>query len=604
MRIVTTLLLCGFMTGCSGLKHWWHNDLKVGPNYAKPIVQTASNWVDANDMRVQNASCPDLAGWWKVYNDPLLEDLVLAAFQQNLTLRTAGLRVLEARADRRIAAANLLPQSQRAIGQYSRNRTSGETFNGRLFGPARFDDFQLGFDMSWELDVWGRLRRSIELSDAELDRQIENYDDILVTLIGDVAASYIQLRTFDERIRLARKNAKIQAGSLDLANKQFVGEKVSELDVQEARTNLTDTLASIPALEQQRRLLVNQLAVLLGTTPYNLEPVLRAEAPIPYAPLEAVVGIPAELLRRRPDIRAAERTVAGASAAIGIAEAELYPQFGFDGQIVLNADSVDNLFTSNALAGTAVPGFRWKILNYGRLKNGIRIRELQFQQSITQYENTVLGAFREVEDAIVQFLKSQEQVAALQESVVSAERSVELVRARYRAGETDFSRVFVLEANLVAAQDRLTAARGDVALSLASIYKGLGGGWELRKAVPYQGSHVVTAKADGFPVHMPPSPRNDDQQEPAFDVSDVDSLDMPQLGDTLLKRTRPDAIEKPADTGTDESNSDADGKEPPPLKNIPNADEFLENEDDAEQATEEDARLKPTALFSGLGFER
>lgn len=539
---VAIALLIPSLVGCAGVKRWRANEHKVGPNYARPIVQTAPRWVDAEDQRVKSIECLDHASWWQVYDDPLLDDLVLAAYQQNLTLRTAGLRVLEARNQRGIAAANLLPQSQRFTGQYSRNQTSGEAFQGRLLGQNSFDDWSTGFDVSWEVDVWGRLRRSIEAADAELDRQVESYDDILVTLIGDVAASYIQLRTFDERIRLAEKNAKIQAGSLDIANKKFLGEKVSELDVQQARANVTDTLASIPALEQQRRLFVNQLAVLLGTTPYELEPILRERGPIPFAPREVIAGIPAELIRRRPDIRAAERTVAAASARIGIAEAELYPQFGFDGAITLNADSLDDLFTGTAVAGIAAPGFRWKILNYGRLKAGVRIQELQFQQAVTQYEQTALQAFREVEDALVQFLKSQERAAALQESVASAERSVELVRLQYAAGSTDFGRVFVLEGNLVGAQDSLVAAEGEVALSLARIYKALGGGWQLRYDHQYVGSHAITAEATGFPHPAPPAPQQstpDDDEFGKLNLSDVDAFMLPTLKDDLLRETRP-----------------------------------------------------------------
>ena len=250
------------------------------------------------------------------------------------------------------------------------SRTTANAFPGL---KRSFDDWKTGFDLSWELDVWGRIRRSIEASDAALDAQIESYDDILVTLIGDVAASYIELRSFDERLELAEKNAELQAGSLDIAEKRNREGRVSELDVTQATSNHADTLALIPNLRQGRRLALNRLAILLGMTPFELEPLLRERAALPDAPKQAVVGIPADLLRRRPDIRAAERQVAVQSAQIGIAEAELYPQFGLNGEISLNAEHFDDLFSSPSNAGFVSPGIRWKILNYGRPVRGVRV---------------------------------------------------------------------------------------------------------------------------------------------------------------------------------------------------------------------------------------
>ncbi len=491
-RILLIVLVLPGVSGCFGLREWRENGFKLGPNYKRPVVPVAPDWIDSSDPSIVHDRCAQ-AAWWRVFNDPMLEQLILTAYQQNLSLRTAGLRVLEARTQRRIAAGNLFPQSQQFFGQYARNQLSTEAANVFAFpGFARvFDDWQTGFDLSWEVDVWGRLRRSIESADAAIDAEVETYDDILVTLIGDVAASYIELRGFDERLRLAENNVEIQQGSLDIAQARFDQGRTASLDVEQAKTNLAETRALIPALQEGRRVTLNRLAVLLGMTPYRLEPLLAARGILPDAPEQAVVGIPADLLRRRPDVRNAERIIAQQSAQIGIAEADLYPQFGINGEIKLNSQSFNDLFDTSSTAGFVAPGFRWNILNYGRLVNNIRVQELRFQQSIVNYENVVLDAHREVEDAMVQFLRSKERTAELRKSAEAASKSVDLVRIQYTEGATDFGRVFVLEANLVRAQDNLIAAQADIAIALTRVYKALGGGWQLRCDVPYRGRHAV-----------------------------------------------------------------------------------------------------------------
>jgi NodT family efflux transporter outer membrane factor (OMF) lipoprotein len=478
------------MSGCSGMKYWWNNNRIVGPNYGRPIVPVADDWIESTDESfiVQQGGVDD---WWRVFNDPVLEHLVAAAYQQNLSLRAAGLRVLEARTQRQIAAANLFPQSQALFGSYARNQLSRATATASPLAPRAFSDWQLGFDLSWEIDLWGRIRRSVEAADAGIDAEIENYDNVLCTLIGDVATTYIQLRSFDERIRLAKANVEKQTGSLKITEIKLREGDISELDVQQAKANVADTSTLIPSLELQRRQAVNLLALLLGMTPYDLEPLLAATGKIPDAPQEVVVGIPAELLRRRPDVRLAERQIAAQSAQIGIAEAELLPQFALGGEIKLNSETFGGLFDGSSVAGAFAPGFRWNILNYGRLVKNIRVQELRFQQAIIAYENAVLSAHREVEDAMVQFLKAKEQAAGLQRSVAATERSVELVQIEYKEGEVDFGRVFVLEANLVSAQDRLIAAEADVALALTRVYKSLGGGWQIRNEQCYEGAYPV-----------------------------------------------------------------------------------------------------------------
>ncbi len=519
------VMLIVSMSGCSGMKYWWHNNQMVGPNYGRPVVPVANDWIDSQDesIIVQNGGIDD---WWRVFNDPVLEHLVAAAYQQNLSLRAAGLRVIEARTQRQIAAGNLFPQSQGMFGSYARNQLSRTTATASTFVPRAFDDWQLGFDLSWEVDLWGRLRRSIEAADAGVDAEIENYDSILCTLIGDVAATYIQLRSFDERIRLAESNIEKQSGSLKITEIKFREGEISELDVQQAKANVADTRTLIPSLQLQRRQAVNLLAILLGVTPYELEPMLAAAGTIPDAPEQAIVGIPAELLRRRPDIRQAERQIAAQSAQIGIAEAELLPQLVLGGEIKLNSATFGGLFDGSSVAGAFAPGFRWNILNYGRLVNNIRVQELRFEQAILAYENAVLSAHREVEDAMVQFLKAKEQAIEIRKSVEATARSVELVEIEYREGEVDFGRVFVLQANLVSAQDRLVAAESEIAIALTKIYKSLGGGWQIRTEQQYTGAYPLDNLALTQSPELPTQemPGDAPEFEPLTDDSSTTNL--------------------------------------------------------------------------------
>ncbi len=502
------LMLAVFSSGCTGLHQWWHQGLKVGPEYGWPCAPVAAEWIDAEDLRISSPA--EFAwDWWRVFNDPMLENLVLTASQQNLPLQIAGLRVLEARSQRQIAAANLFPQSQTAFGDYTRQQISRNAVFPPATLPRAFDNWEAGFDLSWELDLWGRVRRAIEAEDAELNASIENYDDVLVTLIGDVAATYIELRAFDERMELAKQNVEIQKKSLGVAEARFRSDRASQLDVDQAQSNLASTEALIPLLKQGRRLAQNRLAILLGMTPGDVAPLLSESQPIPSAPQEAAVGLPAELLRRRPDIRRAEREIAAQCARIGIATADLYPQFGLNGEIRVQSEDFGDLFSGNSTAGFIRPGFRWKILNYGRIVNNIRVQEARFQQQIVNYENTVLGAQREVEDAIVQFLRSQERTAKLKESVDAAGRSVDTASIQFGKGKIDYDRVFILEVNLVRLQDEHVRAQADVATGLVRIYKSLGGGWQIRLNAPV---HPVVMSADDASVpgheNLPPPNEN------------------------------------------------------------------------------------------------
>ena len=496
---------CAHMGGTS-LSEWWHNDKKVGPNYCRPPAPVAEGWIDqGTDIRIMPAPAEHRA-WWTTFQDPVIDRLVVEAYQQNLSLREAGLRVLQARSQLAISQGNLFPQRQEAFGEYQHVQVSRNldpplvptTFPPAFAPGARaFDFWSTGFNLAWEVDVWGRFRRNIEAANAVVDATVEDYDAILVCLLADTVATYTEIRTLEQRLDYARSNVEIQQGSLDLADARFQRGAVSELDVTQAKSNLAQTESLIPGLESSLRQANNRLCILLGVPARDLLAEL-GPAMIPTAPPEVAVGIPAELLRRRPDVRAAERRAAAQSASIGVAVSDLYPAFTVLGTINYEAEKLSNLFDTSSLAGNVGPTFRWNVLNYGRIRNNIILQDARFQELVVRYQNSVLRAGQEVEDALIAFLKAQEQTRSLRESVKAANRSVEIAEIQYREGAIDFNRVFSLQSLLVSQQDQLASAEGNIAASLIRVYKALGGGWQIRCArLP-----VVIANAD-VPVRLP-----------------------------------------------------------------------------------------------------
>ncbi len=471
-----TVLLCG----CTSLKDYVHNGFKVGPNYARPAAASSQNWIDASDKRVRNES-EDLSNWWTVFKDPALDSLICCAYRQNLSLREAGFRVLEARAQLGIATGSIFPQSQFMSGDYTRGafsrKTAGQSASA-IIKPF-FDQWDFGFTLNWELDFWGRFRRAIESNAAALDASVEDYDDVLVTLLGDVAANYVQLRTLQKRIEVAKANVELQRQTLVLTEARFKAGTTSELDVYQARSTLEQTEAQIPELEISLRQANNQICILLGIPPEELQAKL-GPGPIPIAPPEVAVGIPADLLRRRPDVRRAERQAAAQCAQIGVAEADFYPSFSINGTIGYSAEKFPDLFLPAALKGNVGPSFQWNLLNYGRILNNVHLQDARFQELALVYQNTVLTADQEVENGLVTFLRAQERTKSQTASVNDAEKAVELALAQYKAGTVDFTRVTQVEQTLVQQQDTLMQALGEIATGLIQVYEALGGGWQIR----------------------------------------------------------------------------------------------------------------------------
>ncbi|MFN0053597.1 MAG: efflux transporter outer membrane subunit [Planctomycetales bacterium] len=471
--MLTALMILMLASGCTGIKQWAQNGFKVGPDHAPPAAPVAENWIDQGDPRVKNEPAQDRA-WWTVFNDPTLNWLVATACQQNLDLQTAGARILEARARRNIAAGNLFPQSQTAVAGYAHAQL-GKNLGLPL--PNTLDIGAVGFNASWEFDFWGRYRRSIEAADANLGASNESYGETLVMVLAEVVTNYVQLRTFEQRLAFARENVEIQQKTLELAEARFAQGAGTELDERQARANLKQTESLIPPLEAGRRLASNRLCVLLGMPASDLAARL-APASIPQAPPEVAVGLPADLLCRRPDIRRAERQVAAQCAQIGIAQADLYPRLGVTGFLGYAANDLSDLFASDNFTSFIIPSLQWNILNYGRIVNNVAAQDAKLQAATLQYQQTVLTAGREVEDALVQFIQAQQQARRLEEGVTESRRSVELVVKQFEGGITDFNRVYTNQTQLVTQQDQLAATRGNIVLYLIQVYRALGGGWE------------------------------------------------------------------------------------------------------------------------------
>src|SRR2546423_5933415 len=331
----------------------------VGPDYVRPEVPTAPSWIE-----VQPPGNPATnERWWEIFQDPVLTRLVDLAYKQNLSLRVTGLRVLQAQARRAVAIGELFPQEQTLSGSYTRSRRSQNSVLGAT-GPRTVSAWQAGFDAVWELDLWGKFRRAIEAADADLLAAVATYDDVLVSLVAEVAATYVRIRVLDERLTVARDNVRVEHDSLDIARARFDAGGTSELDVQQATALLRDTEATIPQLGIQTRQAIDSLCVLLGTVPTELAAELGPPRHVPPVPATVAVGIPTDLLRRRPDVRQAEQAAAAQSARIGVSVAELLPSFQLIGSIGLSSGTAAQLFEGRSLQTAAGPALHLPPLDH------------------------------------------------------------------------------------------------------------------------------------------------------------------------------------------------------------------------------------------------
>lgn len=455
----------------------------IGPSFQLPQAPLAQRWSEAVGDSVDTTR-QDYREWWDVFGDRVLSRLVETAYQQNLTLQMAGVRVLEARAQLGLAIGELYPQEQQISGEVSYNRIPVSIPYNII--NSNYWQGLVGAQAAWEIDLWGKIRREVQSADYAFLASVADYDDVLVTLTADVASAYVQLRTLEKRLAIARENVERQKFAVRIADSRFRGGVVSKLDVYQAENVLGATEAAIPALTIELEETKNGLAVLLGIPPDQIEAHLTVSADIPEAPPQVAVGIPAELLRRRPDIRAAELDAAAQCSQIGVAKADLLPAFTLLGNVGTLATDVGrgdlgDLFSAKSLSYSAGPAVQWNILNYGQITNNVRIQDARFQELLASYQNTVLAAQEEVENGITVFSQSRIQADRLAYSAKAAAGAVRIAMNQYKEGTADFTTVLTAEENLYTAQDNLAVARGNIPLGLIATYRALGGGWQIRE---------------------------------------------------------------------------------------------------------------------------
>jgi len=466
----------------------------VGPDFVPQPAPIAYEFIGANNRLVKSTD-RDYRDWWKSFHDATLNQLIHIAYNQNLTLLSAGTRVLQARAVLGVAIGSIYPQVQQGTGSLIYNRTSAATpLAGPNATPSLFWTDSLALQAAWELDFWGKFRRGVESADGAYLASIASYDDVLVSLLGDVAATYVGIRTTEQLIAIARTNVRKQEDALKIAKAKYTGGGTSERDVFQATNVLTATQAVIPQLTFQLQQATDALYVLLGMPPQRLGTLLyRSRGAIAPPSGTIMVGIPADLLRRRPDIRAAELAALAQSAQIGIAEAQLFPAISITGTFggaasTANGHNLGDVFTSKGLTYAAGPSFQWNILNYGQITNNVRFEDAKLQQLLVDYQSTALKAQQQVGDGISLFLQSRVQAEFLRRSVDAARGALKIGLEQYESGATDFTTVLTAEQNLFQAESNLAVATGNVSLGAIAVYRALGGGWQIR-----EDSYFVTA---------------------------------------------------------------------------------------------------------------
>ena len=478
----------------------------VGPNYTIPKATVEAQWVERKAVSGKTYGSPEIF-WWRSFNDPTLTRLVNLAYENNLNLQSAGVRILQARAELNRSIGNLFPQQQGISaglsyayippsdgGTSSAGSTNplvnalaqnlGQKKPNLSIGPNLLTNQTL-FSASWEIDFWGKFRRQIEADKASYLSTVAAYDDALVTLIGDVASTYINIRTFQEEIAITNQNIVLQTESLRIAQVQFKEGQTSELDPSQANTQLLQTQSELPSLESSLRQLKNSLAVLLGLAPNSIDALVKT-GKIPQPPAKITAGIPKDLLRRRPDVRQAGLNAASKSALVGVQVANLLPAFSLSGSFGFSSSNIGDQKLSdifnwqNVIANTG-SGVAMPVLNYGRLINQVRQQDASFQSAILAYQNTVLTAQKEVENGLTQFYQGRASMAYLEAAVKSAKLTTSLALARYKAGQTDYTTVLTAQQSQLSVELSYASAQSTTVTGVVNAYRSLGGGWQLRE---------------------------------------------------------------------------------------------------------------------------
>lgn len=448
--------------------------VSVGPDYAPPVTPVSSQWNTPaqGDIAQSETIHTQMASWWTTLNDPLLTTIIQRAQAGNLDIKQAQSRVRQARAKRVVAVSAFFPTID-ATGSAARSNSSENAGSG-----STTNLYNLGFDASWELDLFGGTRRAVEAASADLDASKEDLNNTLVSLLSETALNYIDLRVYQTRLAVAEANLAAQTESYQLTLWRNEAGLSDQLAVEQARYNLESTRSEIPNLRTGREEALNRLAVLLGEHPGVLQKQLQQTASIPMAPEEVAAGIPAEILRRRPDVRQAERKLAAETARVGVATAELYPKLTLSGFIGLESISTGNLLSPASRLFSVAARAATPIFHGGALRQNIEIQSAVQEQALLQYEAAVLKALEEVEDAIVAYREEQVRRGSLSTSVAAAKLAARLSEAKYAAGLSDFSAVLDAQRSLFTLEDQLVQSQGTVTSDVIRLYKALGGGWE------------------------------------------------------------------------------------------------------------------------------
>jgi len=483
-RCPGTILLAAIMVlvfiGCAA----------VGPDYVPVEPEAQEKWhTELQGGLTGDQLNPEiLAHWWSTLNDPQLSSLEERAVKGNLELIEARARIREARALRGISKANLFPTVDGG-GSVTERRFSENSNTG-----DRNTLYAAGFDAGWELDIFGGVRRSVEAAQANLEATQEDLHDVLVSLLAEVALNYVEVRAFQARLEVTEANIKTQQEGYELNQSRYEAGIIDELAVQESLRILESSRSQIPALDTGLEAAKNRLAVLLGEQPGNLHEELAARRPIPGLPLTVAVGIPAETLRRRPDIRRAERFLAAQTARIGVATADLYPKFRLFGTIGLESISASEFFEYASRAWGFGPSISWNIFDAGAIRQNIEVQTARQEQALIQYESAVLRAQEEVENVLVAYAKEQQRREYLTKAEAAAGRATLLAQDQYKAGLVDFNNVLDAQRALLILQDQLAQSEGTVTSNLVRLYKALGGGWTSLKPAADSSNQVEQDK--------------------------------------------------------------------------------------------------------------
>jgi NodT family efflux transporter outer membrane factor (OMF) lipoprotein len=454
-----------FLAGCA-----------VGPDYHPPKAN-AQQWTSPLVGGETNGPA-DLAAWWKNFDDTNLDSLVTVAIESNLTLRVAEAHVREARAERDVTSGSFWP-SVGTSGSYSRNRFGLNSFPPLPPGtPLDYNLYNASFDATWELDIFGGTRRSIEAASAEMGAALFNQRDVLVSLLAEVARNYIGARGYQQRLAITLQNIQVEQELLDLTSNRFENGLSSDLDVQQATALLTATEAEVPSLKTGFDQSVHHLAVLLGQPPGALMDEMAIEKPIPLTPPVVPVGLPSDLLQRRPDVQKSERELAADTARIGAAKADLFPKFSLTGFAGLESISTANFFNYASRYWSAGPTVQWEIFQAGSIRANVRVQNVRQEQALDAFQQTVLVALEDAENALTAYAREQTRRESLSQSVQANKQALEMSTQLYNNGLADFLHVLDSERSLYAAQDALVQSDQTVSLNLVQLYKALGGGWQ------------------------------------------------------------------------------------------------------------------------------